>query len=113
MTAACLVIRKSVFEQVGGLDEVNLKIAFNDVDLCLRVREAGYVNVWTPYAELYHHESATRGLEDSPEKQQRFAAEIAYMRARWPNLRCDYAYNPNLTLNHEDFSLAWPTRVDE
>lgn len=111
--AACLVIRRSVFEQVGGLDEVHLKVAFNDVDFCLRVREAGYVNVWTPYAELYHHESATRGLEDSPQKQARFNSEVAYMAHRWPLIRRDYAYNPNLTLDHEDFSLAWPPRVDE
>jgi GT2 family glycosyltransferase len=110
VTAACLVIRKSIFEQVGGLDEVNLKIAFNDVDFCLRVREAGHVNVWTPYAELYHHESATRGMEDSPEKQQRFGSEVAYMLERWPGIEKDYAYNPNLSLTHMDFSLAWPPR---
>ncbi|WP_122314816.1 glycosyltransferase [Pseudomonas cichorii] len=113
VTAACLVIRKSLFEQVDGLDEKNLKVAFNDVDFCLRIREAGYVNVWTPFAELYHHESATRGFEDSPEKQQRFSQEIGYMLERWPNIRADYAYNPNLTLGHEDFGLAWPPRIDE
>lgn len=112
VTAACLVIRKSIFEQVGGLDEVNLKIAFNDVDFCLRVREAGHVNVWTPYAELYHHESATRGMEDSPEKQQRFGSEVAYMLERWPGIEKDYAYNPNLSLAHMDFSLAWPPRSE-
>jgi glycosyltransferase involved in cell wall biosynthesis/2-polyprenyl-3-methyl-5-hydroxy-6-metoxy-1,4-benzoquinol methylase len=112
VTAACLVIRKSVFEQVGGLDEEILKIAFNDVDFCLRIREAGYVNVWTPYAELYHYESATRGEEDSPEKKQRFSAEVAYMLKRWPDIRTDYAYNPNLTLEHLDFGLAWPPSVD-
>ena len=112
VTAACLVIRKSIFEQVGGLDEEHLKIAFNDVDFCLRVREAGYANVWTPYAELYHHESATRGLEDSPEKQQRFSSEVAFMQARWPDIRKDYAYSPNLTLEHLDFGLAWPPRLD-
>ncbi|CAM3313606.1 glycosyltransferase [Pseudomonas floridensis] len=112
VTAACLVIRKSVFEQVGGLDEVNLKIAFNDVDFCLRVQEAGYVNVWTPYAELYHYESATRGFEDSPEKQARFNTEVAYMARRWPGIKSDYAYNPNLTLDHVDFGLAWPPRIE-
>ena len=69
VTAACLVVKKSIFEEMGGLDEVNLKVAYNDVDFCLRVREAGYRNVWTPYAELYHHESATRGYEDTPEKK--------------------------------------------
>lgn len=113
VTAACLVMRKSVFEQVGGLDEMSLKIAFNDVDLCLRIREAGYVNVWTPYAELYHYESATRGMEDSPEKQQRFSSEVGFMLTRWPNIDKDYAYNPNLTLEHLDFGLAWPPQISD
>ncbi|WP_454846335.1 glycosyltransferase [Pseudomonas farris] len=111
VTAACLIIKKSTFDQVDGLDEEHLKIAFNDVDFCLRVQEAGYINVWTPFAEMYHHESATRGLEDTPEKQQRFMKEITYIQARWPNIQKDYAYNPNLTLDHEDFGLAWPPRV--
>lgn len=111
VTAACMVVRKSVFEQVGGLDEVNLKVAFNDVDFCLRVREAGYVNVFTPFAELYHHESATRGAEDTSRKKKRFKQEIDYMLSRWPEIKVDYAYNPNLTLDHEDFGLAWPPRV--
>ncbi|WP_163009890.1 glycosyltransferase family 2 protein, partial [Pseudomonas viridiflava] len=111
VTAACLVIKKAIFEQVGGLEEEHLKIAFNDVDLCLKVQEAGYVNVWTPFAELYHHESATRGFEDTPQKQARFSTEIEYIKSRWPDIQNDYAYNPNLTLDYEDFSLAWPTRV--
>lgn len=111
VTAACLVIRKSTFLTVEGLDEQNLKVAFNDVDFCLRVGEAGYVNVWTPYAELYHHESATRGHENTPEKQARFSQEVHHMKARWPKLQEDYCYSPNLTLDHEDFSLAWPPRV--
>jgi len=113
VTAACLVIKKAIFEEVGGLDESNLKVAFNDVDFCLRVREAGYRNVWTPYAELYHHESATRGYEDSPEKQLRFQSEVLYMQKCWGNtLLNDPAYSPNLTLDREDFSFAWPPRVD-
>jgi GT2 family glycosyltransferase len=112
VTAACLVIKKSIYQEVDGLDEVNLKVAFNDVDFCLRVREAGYRNIWTPYAELYHHESATRGYEDTPEKQARFRDEVLYMQKRWGSLlNEDPAYNPNLTLEHEDFSLAWPPRV--
>jgi glycosyltransferase involved in cell wall biosynthesis/2-polyprenyl-3-methyl-5-hydroxy-6-metoxy-1,4-benzoquinol methylase len=111
VTAACLVIRKSIYEEVGGLDEVHLKIAFNDVDFCLRVQEAGYTNVWTPFAELYHHESATRGLEDTPEKQARFTHEVEYMQRRWPDIENDGAYNPNLTLEHHDFGLAWPPRT--
>ncbi|MCQ2990014.1 glycosyltransferase [Pseudomonas tremae] len=111
VTAACLIIKKSTFDQVGGLEEEHLKIAFNDVDFCLKVREAGYVNVWTPFAELYHHESATRGLEDTPQKQERFAKEIEYIKSRWPDIINDYAYSPNLTLENEDFGLAWPPRV--
>lgn len=113
VTAACLVIEKSIYQEVGGLNEVDLKIAFNDVDFCLKLREAGYWNVWTPYAELYHHESATRGEEDTPEKQARFNAEVAYMKKRWDKwIEHDPAYSPNLTLNYEDFSYAWPPRVD-
>ncbi|WP_418135403.1 glycosyltransferase family 2 protein [Oceanimonas smirnovii] len=106
VTAACLLVRKEVFEQVGGLNEEHLKVAFNDVDFCLKVREAGYRNLFTPFAELYHHESVSRGAEDNPEKQARFQAEIAYMRQTWgPQLDNDPAYNPNLTLAYEDFSL--------
>jgi len=112
VTAACLVIKKNIYQEVGGLDETNLKVAFNDIDFCLRVREAGYRNVWTPYAELYHHESATRGFEDTPEKQIRFRDEVLYMQKRWGDtLVDDPAYSPNLTLDREDFSLAWPPRV--
>ena len=112
VTAACLVIKKSIYHELNGLDEANLAIAFNDIDFCLKVREAGYRNVWTPYAELYHHESATRGFEDTPEKQLRFRNEVLYMKKRWGDtLMNDPAYNPNLTLDREDFSFAWPPRV--
>ena len=112
VTAACLLIKKSIYNQVNGLDEENLAVAFNDVDFCLRVREAGYRNVWTPYAELYHHESATRGYEDTPEKKLRFKNEVLYMKKRWGDeLMNDPAYSPNLTLDYEDFSYAWPPRV--
>lgn len=112
VTAACLIIRKTIYEEVGGLNETDLQVAFNDVDFCLRVGEAGYRNVWTPEAELYHHESATRGYEDTPEKQARFAKEGLYMKQRWSVLLLnDPAYSPNLTLDYEDFSLAWPPRV--
>lgn len=106
VTAACLLVRKSVFEQVGGLNEEHLTVAFNDVDLCIKVREAGYRNLWTPYAELYHHESVSRGADDNPKKRARAAAEVEYMRRTWGELLDnDPAYNPNLTLVHEDFSL--------
>ncbi|WP_444921192.1 glycosyltransferase [Microbulbifer sp. CnH-101-G] len=107
VTAACLLLRKEVFEQVGGLDEENLAVAFNDVDLCLKVREAGYRNLWTPYAELYHHESVSRGADNTVSKRRRAQREAEYMRSRWgEQLDSDPAYNPNLTLVHEDFSLA-------
>lgn len=112
VTAACLVIKKAIFEQVNGFDAEHLSVAFNDVDFCLRVQEAGYWNVWTPYAELYHYESATRGYEDTPEKQARFTNEVNYMKKRWgAGLLVDPAYNPNLTLDREDFSFAFPPRV--
>lgn len=109
VTAACLIVQKKHYLAVNGLNESELKVAFNDVDFCLRLREAGLRNVWTPYAELFHHESATRGEDINPEKQQRFAGEVRYMMGRWGDtLTHDPAYNPNLTLDHEDFSLAWP-----
>lgn len=112
VTAACLVVRKAVYEEVEGLNDRDLAVAFNDVDFCLRVREAGYRNVWTPYANLYHYESASRGPDTHPEKRGRFAREKAYMKRRWrDSLTRDPAYSPNLTLEFEDFSLAWPPRV--
>lgn len=111
VTAACVVMRKSVFEQAGGFDEENLKVAFNDVDFCLRVQELGYRNLFTPFAELIHHESASRGAEDSPEKVARFSKEIEFMKKRWgERLLNDPAYNPNLTLDTEDFAYAFPPR---
>lgn len=111
VTAACLVVRRATFEAVGGFNEADLAVAFNDIDFCLRVRAAGLHNLWTPFAEFYHHESATRGAEDSPEKIARFQRETAYMRHRWGDLLDhDPAYNPNLSLQHEDFSLAFPPR---
>lgn len=110
VTGACLVIKRSIYDEVGGLDE-QMKVAFNDVDFCLRVREAGYRNVWTPFAEMYHHESASRGQEDSPEKVARFRAEVKFMQDRWGDkLKQDPYYSPNLTLQHEDFSLAETSR---
>jgi len=107
VTAACLAVRRSVYNEVEGLDEVNLKVAYNDVDFCLRCREAGYRNIWTPYAELYHHESVSRGSEDTPEKVKRFRYEYNYMLDRWKTQELwDPAYNPNLSKDLEDFSLA-------
>lgn len=112
VTAACLLVRKEVFEEVGGLNENDLTVAFNDVDLCLKVHTAGYRNLWTPYAELYHHESISRGAEDSPEKIARFERETHYMIKTWhTNQFKDSAYNPNLSDTHEDFSIAMHSRV--
>jgi len=111
VTAACLVVRREVYLQVGGFNADELKVAFNDVDFCLKVRAAGYRNLWTPYAELYHLESASRGKEDTLEKRDRFRAEVEHMRARWGELLDrDPAYNPNLTLTINDFTLALPPR---
>ena len=112
VTGACLAVQKRHFLAVGGFDEVHLKVACNDVDLCLKLGEQGLRSVFTPYAELFHHESATRGYEDTDEKRQRFANELAYMHQRWPGpLAADPAYNPNMTLDNEGFGLAWPPRV--
>lgn len=106
VTAACLLIRKSIFNEVGGLDEEHFKIAFNDVDLCLKVRGAGYRNLWTPYATLFHYESKSRGYEDTPEKQKRFASEIAAMKLKWSSsLRSDPYYSPNLCIDGASFAF--------
>lgn len=106
VTAACLLIRKNIYEEVAGLDEENLHVAFNDVDFCLKVREAGYRNLWTPYAELYHYESISRGAEDSPEKIARFAREVNFMKSKWgKHLELDPFYSPNLSKDREDFSI--------
>ncbi len=111
VTGACLVLRRQVFEEIGGLEEKHLQVAFNDVDLCLRIRERGYRIVWTPYAELYHLESASRGLDNTLKKFLRLRHELNYMKSRWADiLRNDPYYNPNLTIEYEDFSLAYPPR---
>ena len=106
VTAACLGVRKAVFEEVGGLDEKNLTIAFNDVDFCLKVQAAGYRNLWSPYIEMIHHESISRGTEDTPEKQARFTKEVNYMKKAWgEQLLNDPCYSQWLTLDREDFTL--------
>jgi GT2 family glycosyltransferase len=111
VTAACLVVRRALWNEVGGLDE-QLAVAFNDIDFCLRLDAAGYANVWTPHAELYHHESASRGKEDTSEKQARFKAEVDFMLHRWgTRLADDRAYNPNLCLTSTPFALASPPRT--
>ena len=105
VTAACILIKRKVWDEINGLDE-GFAVAFNDVDLCMRIRKAGYLIVWTPYAELYHYESKSRGLEDNPEKQKRFKGEIDRFMDRWGKEleNGDPYYNPNLTLVTEDFA---------
>ncbi len=103
VTAACLLVTKTAYLSVEGLDETNLTVAFNDVDFCLKLQKYGYRNIWTAFAELYHHESISRGYEDTPEKQARFAAEIAFMQQKWKeSLTKDGCYNPNLSLVWEE-----------
>lgn len=106
VTAACMMTKKSVFEAVGGLTEA-LEVAFNDIDYCLKVRELGKLVVYNPYAELYHYESKSRGMEDTPEKVERFNSEVAKFCERWEEIlrKGDPYYNPNLTLDKADFSL--------
>lgn len=106
VSAALLGIRKDVYLEVGGLNEKDLKIAFNDVDLCLKVQQAGYSNFWSPYIEAYHHESVSRGEDDSSEKRARYLSEVAYMQNTWGlDTITDRYYNPWLTIAKEDFSL--------
>lgn len=105
VTAACMMVRKDVFEEVEGLT-TELAVAFNDIDFCMKIRKAGYLIVYNPYAELYHYESKSRGLEDTPEKIERFNKEIATFARRWPEIlkNGDPFYNCNLTLDSQDFS---------
>jgi len=107
VTGACLMISRSKFDAVNGFDGENFKIAYNDVDFCLRLREQGLLNVFTPYAELYHHESISRGYEDTEEKQQRFSGEKERLKARHAGIleQGDPYYNPNLTHDREDYSI--------
>lgn len=108
VTAACMVMRKNIYVEVGGLDEA-FAVAFNDIDFCLRARALGYRNLWTPYAELYHHESASRGLENTTAKISRYFGELTLLRERWKSqMFSDPYYNPNLNPRLKDFSLAWP-----
>jgi GT2 family glycosyltransferase len=108
VTAACLMVEKRIYVEIGGMDEEKFKIAYNDVDFCLRVLEAGYRNIFTPYAELYHHESVSRGYETTPEKIARFEKEKEALMERHYDILIngDPYYNPNLTHDKEDFSLC-------
>ena len=106
VTAACMMTKKSVFDQVGGLSE-ELAVAFNDIDYCMKVRSLGKLVVYAPYALLYHYESKSRGLEDTPEKIERFNREVAVFIKKWPDIirNGDPYYNPNLTLRKSNFAL--------
>ncbi|NET62713.1 MAG: glycosyltransferase, partial [Symploca sp. SIO2E6] len=105
VTAACLMCRRNVFEEVGGFEE-ELTIAFNDVDFCFKIVEKGYRNIYLPHVVLYHYESKSRGYEDTVEKQIRFSREIQYIKNKWPKvLQYDPCYSLNLTRDTEDFGL--------
>ncbi|NJO79382.1 MAG: glycosyltransferase family 2 protein [Cyanobacteria bacterium RM1_2_2] len=107
VTAACMMCRRSVFEQVGGFDET-LAVAFNDVDLCLKMQQVGCRNVCLPHVQLYHHESRSRGLEDTPEKRHRFQQEQDILQQRWgEQLQQDPCYSPHLSLDREDYSIRF------
>jgi GT2 family glycosyltransferase len=105
VTAACMMVRRSVFHEVGGFDE-QLAVAFNDVDFCLKVRAAGYRNLYLPHVKLMHFESKSRGYDTTPDKQDRFDREVAMMRRRWKtDTDIDPYYSPNLTRDYENFAL--------
>lgn len=106
VTGACLLVKKSLFEEVGGLDE-SFAISLNDVDFCLKLREKGLLIVFTPFAELYHYESVSRGLDDSGEKAERYNRESAHFRKKWKTVleKGDPYYNPNFSLDRSDFAL--------
>lgn len=106
VTAACMMMKKKIFDDINGFDE-SFKVAFNDVDLCMRIRDKGYLIVWTPYAEAYHYESISRGYEDTAEKEKRFLDEVNKFKLKWKSELDigDPYYNTNLTLDSDDFSL--------
>ena len=114
VTGACLAVRKELFETIGPFDEKNLPISFNDIDFCLRLRAAGLRNVWTPFANLIHAESASRGHQPTKQEQAQFVREATYMQQKWGfELLHDPSYNPNLSLNLPGFDLAAPPRLPE
>ena len=110
--AACLLVRRKAYLEAGGFDEEHLKVAFNDIDFCLKLRARGYRILYAPEAELYHHEHASRGTEYTEANEQRFTREIEFMKEKWKDaLLMDRNYNPNLSLGRELFTLAFPPRV--
>jgi O-antigen biosynthesis protein len=114
VTGACMAVRKKLFQKFSGFDEVDLGVNFSDIDLCLRLRAAGYEIVWTPYANLIHRESASRGHQRTEEQQTQFLREANYMREKWgAELLNDPFYNPNFTLNPPGFEIAFPPRLPQ
>jgi GT2 family glycosyltransferase len=112
VTAACLMCRREIFDNIGGFDE-GFAVAFNDVDLCLKMIYQGYYNIYLPHVQVYHHESKSRGVENTGEKQRRFQKEIQDTKRRWQKIiEVDPCYNPNLTKNQDDFSLRIQTDVE-
>ena len=109
VTGACLMVSKKCFDEVGGLDE-SLKVRFNDVDFCLKLLRAGYLNVFTPFAKLYHYESKSRGFDESDEKQAEFKKEADIFKERWGDVleKGDPYYNPNLSLDKPDCRVKVP-----
>jgi glycosyltransferase involved in cell wall biosynthesis len=113
VTGACMAVRKGVFEELGGFDEENLGVSFNDIDFCLRLTQRGYRIVWTPYANLIHHESASRGHQRTRAEQAEFERAVDYMQTTWgAELLHDPFYNPNLSLNPPGFEIAFPPRSE-
>ena len=104
VTGACLLVRRELFEKAGGLEE-EFAVSLNDVDFCLKLRQMGYLNVFTPFAELYHYESASRGLDDQGEKAQRYNRESEKFRKKWKDVleKGDPYYNPNFSLDRSDY----------
>jgi GT2 family glycosyltransferase len=112
VTAACVLTWKDLYERMGGLNERALPVAFNDVDYCLRLQDAGYRVIYTPHAELYHHEWGTRGVDTTWRQRWRAHREMSYMRSRWrERMKHDPYYNPNLSYDQPNFTLNWKPRV--
>lgn len=113
VTAACLMVSRKIYEEVGGMSE-EYKVAFNDIDFCLKVRERGYLIVYNPYAEFYHYESKSRGIDDTTEKMVRYQQEIQMFTERWKKIlqAGDPYYNINLTLDKKDFSVNYKEIID-
>jgi len=113
VTGACMLVKRSLFLEVCGFDEVHLKIAYNDIDFCLKIKKMGLTNIYCAEALLYHYESASRGEDLSPEKKLRLDREANVLVNRWHNIiQNDPSYNPNLSLDSEIFEYAWPPRIE-